>query len=181
MADETGEVQYATQTVTVTDHDAKALGQPVGSTTTVLLTAYPGGHSGAPGSDAGPTPLPNEQQTTSSTSDATSQQFLTSETNTAGNIQVVYSASHMDPISSGLRGPSDVQPSASLADFTDASTDLAAELIREYSMVGEGLTGVTGAPTIGTRRDMEGNQVTGLKNNTSTGTSNSMACSSNSK
>ena len=46
MADETGEVQYATQTVTVTERDAKALGQPVGSTTTVLLTAYPGGHSG---------------------------------------------------------------------------------------------------------------------------------------
>ena len=43
MADETGQVQYATQTVTVTENDAKALGQPPGSTTTVLLTAYPSG------------------------------------------------------------------------------------------------------------------------------------------
>lgn len=41
VADDTGQVQYATQTVTVTENDAKALGQPVGSTTTVLLTAYP--------------------------------------------------------------------------------------------------------------------------------------------
>ena len=32
--------------MTVTEKDSKALGQPVGSTTTVLLTAYPGGHSG---------------------------------------------------------------------------------------------------------------------------------------
>ena len=47
MADETGQVQYATQTVTVTENDAKALGQPVGSTTTVLLTAYPSSHGGA--------------------------------------------------------------------------------------------------------------------------------------
>ena len=46
VADETGEVQYATHLVTVTEKDSKALGQPVGSTTTVLLTAYPGGHSG---------------------------------------------------------------------------------------------------------------------------------------
>ena len=45
VADETGQVQYATQTVTVTERDSKALGQPVGSTTTVLLTAYPSGHS----------------------------------------------------------------------------------------------------------------------------------------
>lgn len=45
VADETGQVQYATQTVTVTDRDSKALGQPVGSTTTVLLTAYPSGHT----------------------------------------------------------------------------------------------------------------------------------------
>ncbi len=40
------EMKVPTQTVTVTDRDAKALGQPVGSTTTVLLTAYPGGHNG---------------------------------------------------------------------------------------------------------------------------------------
>lgn len=46
VADETGQVQYATQTVTVTENDAKALGQPVGSTTTVLLTAYPS-HAGS--------------------------------------------------------------------------------------------------------------------------------------
>lgn len=52
MADETGEVQYATQTVTVTERDSKALGQPVGSSTTVLLTAYPGGHSGGVDSEA---------------------------------------------------------------------------------------------------------------------------------
>lgn len=38
-------MQYATQTVTVTEGDAKALGQPVGSTTTVLLTAYPSGQT----------------------------------------------------------------------------------------------------------------------------------------
>ena len=44
-------MQYATQTVTVTENDAKALGQPVGSTTTVLLTAYPS-HGGSGGSDA---------------------------------------------------------------------------------------------------------------------------------
>jgi len=53
IADETGQVQYATQTVTVTERDAKALGQPVGSTTTVLLTAYPGGQgTNAPQSDS---------------------------------------------------------------------------------------------------------------------------------
>ena len=43
VADETGQVQYATQTVTVSDRDAQALGQPAGTTTTVLLAAYPGG------------------------------------------------------------------------------------------------------------------------------------------
>lgn len=43
VADNTGQVQYATQTVTVSSKDAKALGQPPGTTTTVLLTAYPGG------------------------------------------------------------------------------------------------------------------------------------------
>ena len=43
VADNTGQVQYATQMVTVSAKDAKALGQPPGTTTTVLLTAYPGG------------------------------------------------------------------------------------------------------------------------------------------
>ena len=74
MADETGEVQYATQTVTVTERDAKALGQPVGSMTTVLLTAYPGGHSGG----------------VESASDS-SQQFLSPPSTTANvpNVQVM--------------------------------------------------------------------------------------------
>lgn len=109
LADESGEVQYATQTVTVTDRDAKALGQPVGSTTTVLLTAYPGGHSGASTSAGGDSAAAGgtEQQPCNPTSDAAaaavtgSQQYLTSTTqpsNTAGNVQVVYSASHIDPM-----------------------------------------------------------------------------------
>lgn len=51
-------MQYATQTVTVTDRDAKALGQPVGSTTTVLLTAYPSGH----GPPTGPPATSSQQQ-----------------------------------------------------------------------------------------------------------------------
>ena len=54
----------------------------MGSTTTVLLTAYPGGHSGAMGSgDSG-------------------QQFLSQPTTSASapNIQVVYSAAHIDSI-----------------------------------------------------------------------------------
>ena len=74
VADQTGEVQYATQTVTVTERDAKALGQPVGSTTTVLLTAYPGGHSGG----------------VESASDS-SQQFLSPPSTTANvpNVQVM--------------------------------------------------------------------------------------------
>ena len=171
-------MQYATQTVTVTDHDAKALGQPVGSTTTVLLTAYPGGHSGASGQDAGTTPLSGEQQTTSSTTDSASQQYLTSEPNTPGNIQVVYSASHIDTMPSGLADSSDVQRGSNLEDFTDASTDLAAELIREYSMGGEGLTG---GPTDVAGRGVEGEGVPGLKAEVSIGAPRSMACSSNAK
>ena len=83
VADETGEVQYATQTVTVTERDAKALGQPVGSTTTVLLTAYPGGHGG--GLDAAAD---------------TTQQFLSPPSTSANvpNVQVVYSAAHVEAI-----------------------------------------------------------------------------------
>ena len=149
-------MQYATQTVTVTDHDAKALGQPVGSTTTVLLTAYPGGHSGSSSQPAEATPLAAEQQQSSaavaaaSAVESASQQFLTSQPSGAGNIQVVYSASHVDAISSSLSNPTDVQQSAaSLADFTDSSADLAAELIREYSMGSEGLAGVSGEGAAG--------------------------------
>ena len=94
VADESGEVQYATHTVTVTDRDAKALGQPVGSTTTVLLTAYPGGHSGAMGSSDG------------------GQQFLsqTSTSTNVPNVQVVYSAAHIDSI------PDSIVSSMSTAD-----------------------------------------------------------------
>lgn len=176
MADETGEVQYATQTVTVTDHDAKALGQPVGSTTTVLLTAYPGGHSGGSGQAAGGTSLPGEQQAASSTSDSESQQYLTSQPNAAGNIQVVYSASHMDPMPSGLDASADVQQGADLADFTDSSADLAAELIREYSMPGDGLTGVPTSTAGGS--EVEG--VHGLKDD-GTMTPSDMACSGEAK
>lgn len=70
IADETGQVQYATQTVTVTERDAKALGQPVGSTTTVLLTAYPGGQgTNAPQSDS-------SQQFLNSVSSSVDSQYL---------------------------------------------------------------------------------------------------------
>ena len=97
-------MQYATQTVTVTDRDAKALGQPVGSTTTVLLTAYPGGHSGASASSTGPATVLGEQPI-NPTSDASSQQFFTAQPSSAGNVQVVYSASHIDSMSSGVTNP----------------------------------------------------------------------------
>ena len=151
MADETGEVQYATQTVTVTDRDAKALGQPVGSTTTVLLTAYPGGHNGAaasattgaggPGGGAvtggnppsggggggvGVTATGGEPPTMS-TSDASShQQFLTSTQQpstsaTAANVQVVYSASHVESIPGTM--PSNVTNPPNLGDFTSAGSN----------------------------------------------------------
>ena len=74
IADETGQVQYATQTVTVTERDAKALGQPVGSTTTVLLTAYPGGQgTNAPQSDS-------SQQFLNSVSSVDNQYLGTSDT-----------------------------------------------------------------------------------------------------
>ena len=145
--------------MTVTDHDAKALGQPVGSTTTVLLTAYPGGHSGSTGQPTEATPLATDQPqsavaaatsnlSSSSVGESASQQYLTSQPNGGGggggNIQVVYSASHMDPMSSSLPAPADVQQSAAGL-FTDSSADLAAELIREYSMGSEGLGGVAGS------------------------------------
>lgn len=133
LADETGEVQYATQTVTVTDRDAKALGQPVGSTTTVLLTAYPGGHSGAStsGGDAAAVVGGAEQQPSNPTSDPAvavteSQQYLTSTTqpsNSAANVQVVYSASHIDPMPDSMSS-------------NPTNPDLAAEFTSPPSTVG---------------------------------------------
>lgn len=124
-------MQYATQTVTVTDRDAKALGQPVGSTTTVLLTAYPGGHSGAATSTG--TPIAGGgvagggagggEQSSNSTTDTASQQFLASQPNSGGNVQVVYSASHVDPVPpSSTNMPPDAVPDAGLAGFTSTPT-----------------------------------------------------------
>ncbi len=154
MADETGEVQYATQTVTVTDRDSKALGQPVGSTTTVLLTAYPGGHNGAsaaaaggvggagggaPGTGGNPpggagevggggsgvTAAGGEPPSLSPSDVSSHQQFLTtsqqaSNPTTPGNVQVVYSASHVDPIPGAIS--SDVTNSQNLGSFTSAGS-----------------------------------------------------------
>ena len=100
VADETGEVQYATQTVTVTERDAKALGQPVGSTTTVLLTAYPGGQSGASGTEATTAAQPVSDQLTT-----------TQQSSTSTNVQVVYSASHIDSIETST--PSSIPQSVS--------------------------------------------------------------------
>ena len=100
VADETGEVQYATQTVTVTERDAKALGQPVGSTTTVLLTAYPGGHSGAAAGGAG------EGASTAAVQPAASDSNnilpTTQQGSSSTNVQVVYSASHVDNVSDSI-------------------------------------------------------------------------------
>jgi len=73
IADETGQVQYATQTVTVTERDAKALGQPVGSTTTVLLTAYPGGQGNSSTSQSD-----SSQQFLNAVSSSVDNQYLTS-------------------------------------------------------------------------------------------------------
>ena len=118
VADETGEVQYATQTVTVTERDAKALGQPVGSTTTVLLTAYPGGHSGA-----------TTGTETSTATQPVSDQLLTTQQNSSStNVQVVYSASHIDSIS-GTSVPSTV-PQTESETFTStlASSGVAPEV-----------------------------------------------------
>lgn len=91
VADETGEVQYATQTVTVTDRDAKALGQPIGSTTTVLLTAYPGGHNGN---------NVTRSDDAIAADSTTGSAFLASQANAGSgnppNIQVVYSGSGVE-------------------------------------------------------------------------------------
>lgn len=163
VADETGEVQYATQTVTVTDRDAKALGQPVGSTTTVLLTAYPGGHGGNAASGS---------EDVTGNQDASSGGYqANSGTGNPPNIQVVYSGSGVDatPISTpqtstqpfststtesiatsaGIQVPTaneylTAAASQELLEATsnistipnrgdDGSTDLAAQLINEYT------------------------------------------------
>lgn len=147
-------MQYATQTVTVTDRDAKALGQPVGSTTTVLLTAYPGGAStaGSGGGGGGGT----EQQPTNPTSDAAAgtiaavsaaatQQFLTTTQPTSvaapGNVQVVYSASHVDPMPDSMASSNPTNPDLA-ADFTSAppppSTQIAPEMGPSGATMGHG-------------------------------------------
>lgn len=155
-------MQYATQTVTVTDRDSKALGQPVGSTTTVLLTAYPGGHNGAaaaaagggggagggaPGTGGNPpggmavgaggggggsgsggvgmTTTGGEPPSLSPSDASSHQQFLTtsqqaSSATTAGNVQVVYSASHVEPIPGTMS--SDVTNSQNIGNFTSAGS-----------------------------------------------------------
>ena len=183
MADETGEVQYATQTVTVTDRDAKALGQPVGSTTTVLLTAYPGGHNTS-------TTGRSEEGGPDST---TGGSFLTPQataTGTPPNIQVVYgssgveaaiSTSESNPQSSGsataivtsatmqvsaaneyltaaasqelLEATSNISTIPNRGD--DGSTDLATQLINQYT------AGVESGGGFGGKRDAEGSQLMG--------------------
>lgn len=137
-------MRYATQTVTVTERDAKALGQPVGSTTTVLLTAYPGGHSGASTSGGGESAAAGvgggaEQQPVNPASDSTvasvvsagaTQQFLTttqpSSTAPPGNVQVVYSASHVDPMPDSMTSNPANQDLA--ADFTSSAPQIALAL-----------------------------------------------------
>ena len=116
VADETGDVQYATQTITVTERDAKALGQPVDSTTTVLLTAYPGGHSGATGSEASTAAQPVSDQL-----------ITTQQASSSTNIQVVCSASHVDSI--GTSAPSSA-PQTDSETFTStlASSGVAPEV-----------------------------------------------------
>lgn len=140
VADETGEVQYATQTVTVTERDAKALGQPVGSTTTVLLTAYPGGHSGAVGGEASTVTQP-----------ASDQLLVTQQNSSSTNIQVVYSASTMESISDsiGTSIPSSIPQtesetftatfatSAVAAEVTDVSTSMGGMLSTATTKVSE--------------------------------------------
>lgn len=118
VADETGEVQYATQTVTVTDRDAKALGQPVGSTTTVLLTAYPGGHSGG-----------------LATADA-GQQYLSQPNVSPGvpNVQVVYSAAHIDSI------PDSIVSSISTGDTQTQEFGAGASTVTTATSVTQGIS-----------------------------------------
>ena len=114
-------MQYATQTVTVTERDAKALGQPVGSTTTVLLTAYPGGHSGAAGTEA-----------TTAAQPVSDQLITTQQTSSSSNVQVVYSASHIDSIGtsapSSSSAASDSQTGGETFTSTLASSGVAPEV-----------------------------------------------------
>ena len=135
VADETGEVQYATQTVTVTERDAKALGQPVGSTTTVLLTAYPGGHSGAGGSEASTVTQPVSDQL-----------LVTQQNSSSTNIQVVYSASHMESISDsiGTSIPSSIpQTESETFTATFATSAVAAEVTDVSTSIGGVLSTAT--------------------------------------
>lgn len=110
-------MQYATQSVTVTDRDAKALGQPVGSTTTVLLTAYPGGHSKG---------LSTTESGTQFLSDTTPAQNIP-------NVQVVYSAAHIesipDSIVSSISSNPAVQPSQNFASESTTSGNVAGQAI----------------------------------------------------
>ena len=145
-------MQYATQTVTVTDRDAKALGQPVGSTTTVLLTAYPGGASaaggggGAGGTEQQPTnPASDAAAAAAAVSAAATQQFLTttqpSSVSAPGNVQVVYSASHVDPMPDSMASGNPANPDLA-TDFTSAppppSTQIAPEMGPSGAAMGHG-------------------------------------------
>ena len=135
VADDTGEVQYATQTVTVTERDAKALGQPVGSTTTVLLTAYPGGHSGAVGGEASTVTQPVSDQL-----------LVTQQNSSSTNIQVVYSASHMESISDSICTtiPSSIpQTESETFTATFATSAVAAEVTDVGTSMGGALSTAT--------------------------------------
>ena len=154
MADETGEVQYATQTVTVTERDAKALGQPVGSTTTVLLTAYPGGHSGAVGGEASAATQPASEQLL-----ATTQQQQQGSTST--NVQVVYSASHMESISDsiGTSIPSSVPATAETFSSTLAvSSGVVGEVSGVTSTMSSVLSTMASTTPIPTIADVVGSE-----------------------
>ena len=104
--------------MTVTDRDAKALGQPVGSTTTVLLTAYPGGHSGG-----------------LATADA-GQQYLSQPNVSPGvpNVQVVYSAAHIDSI------PDSIVSSISTGDTQTQEFGAGASTVTTATSVTQGIS-----------------------------------------
>lgn len=122
----------------MTDRDAKALGQPVGSTTTVLLTAYPGGHNGNAANRIG--------EGVASTSQDASGGLLSSQANSTGtgnppNIQVVYSSSHIDSIPGTLASSTTTSVSEtvpfSVSTSTNASSipsseDMAVSVGNEY-------------------------------------------------
>ena len=154
VADETGEVQYATQTVTVTERDTKALGQPVGSTTTVLLTAYPGGHSRAVGGEVSAAAQPASEQLL-----ATTQQQQQGSTST--NVQVVYSASHMESISDsiGTSIPSSVSATAETFSSTLAvSSGVVGEVSGVTSTMSSMLSTMASTTTIPTIADVVGSE-----------------------